>query len=334
MSNVVDAIEPSIPGVRIDVVVSAADQLIVENTTATPIEVLADDGQPFLRIGAGMVEANVASPAWFESNSPTGTAKVPPSVQPGAAPHWLKVASSPSWGWFDHRLHRQVVDAAPRRAGMIETWEISMRYGDQDIAVRGHREYARPKGRFFTSVEVVPRDFITAQVVDGPVPALLMRVEPPHAVTILGEGGKGEVAVVGPDGTHVNDASPIWRITAGARGDVPDGPVGADEPPRFERETDQPQLTWLDPRAQHAEKVVAKAIEDAGERIVLERWKVPIRIDGTEAAAIEGTIEWVPIKARAAAPGDRSSRPPLFAIGGVVAVLVALAIIFRRRATP
>jgi len=61
--TVLDGVSPAAPGVTVQVARSVADQLVVQNTTANDLEVLASTGEPFLRIGPHGVDANLNSPS-------------------------------------------------------------------------------------------------------------------------------------------------------------------------------------------------------------------------------------------------------------------------------
>ncbi len=94
---------PAFDGMTVEIATSIAPQLVVANPTPRRLEILDDDGTPFLRIGARGVEANVAAEAWYTTNDPFGTTV--PQERVKAEPRWERVADESSWGWFDHRLH-------------------------------------------------------------------------------------------------------------------------------------------------------------------------------------------------------------------------------------
>ena len=129
--HVLDGVNPAVPGVRIEVVTSAAAQLVAENPTPTPLEIVAEGGEGFLRIGASGVEANLASPDWYRSATPEGDGRVPSTAVAGATPNWVRISSDSAWGWFDHRLHATRADQAPAgaRGGAIQlgSWTVPAR---------------------------------------------------------------------------------------------------------------------------------------------------------------------------------------------------------------
>ena len=286
-----DTIEPPPPaGLTVQVTRSVADQVVVENTTPEDLEVLADDGEAFLRIGPRGVEGNVASREWNRSNAPDG---VPSAFERGRIPpSWMLVSTEPSWGWFDHRLHRVPMARAPRsepgQTTVLERWEIPMRLGGRPLVARGRRLFSRPAGHFrYEMTEQIPGS--RAGVLDGPVPAISLRAE----------DSVGELLIVGTDGepfarfrhgvAEVNEASPTWALTARARGAFhPTSPIGPEEPPRWRAENQSPQLTWLEPRA-----IAPEGADFA--------WFVPARLDG-RPVALRGRTRWVAASNRRPTP--------------------------------
>lgn len=102
---VLDAVQPALPGLTVQIAARVTAQLVVANPTPTTLSVLDGDGQPLLRIGPEGVLANRSSPWWYLTNSPNGDAPIPADAQPGAPPRWERVSADPAWGWFEHRLH-------------------------------------------------------------------------------------------------------------------------------------------------------------------------------------------------------------------------------------
>ncbi len=293
--NVLDGVTPSVPGVRIEVVTSAAAQLVAENPTPTPLEVIAAGGEGFLRIAASGVEANLASPDWYRSATPEGDGRVPSTAVAGAAPNWVRISVESTWGWFDHRLHAtrsdQVPAGAERGAIQLGSWTVPARYGTESITITGHREFLRPPGRFLAAL-TGQIDGLRAGVVDGTVPAVSITLPAGRALVVLGEAGEPMVRI-GPDGPEGNLASRTWLLTAASRGAAPEGPVGADVEPRWESLGRGTTLTWLEPRARYAASLPPQNVLDSGRTEVVKRWTVPIELDGARVE-LSGTTSWVP----------------------------------------
>lgn len=339
--NVLDEVEPALPGVTVQVQTSAADQLVLENTGSTPLEVLDERGQPFLRIGPAGVEANQAAPAWYLSNSPTGQIAIPPDATPTAPARWVVVAADPSWGWFDHRLHQTILTAAPERRGRIESWKVPIRAGDRTAEIRGHREFAPPSGSFVARLTGPVPPGLTVNVAPGTVPAFFLTADPGAGdVVILGEEGE-PFARLTAAGAEVNEASPSWPLTAASLGRRVEGRVGAQEPPRWTSVRPQRQLTWLERRAHYPEEEPPDAVRHAGQEADVADWSVPLTVAGTPAT-LTGVVRWIPAKRTAEEPpatgGDeepRMSPLALFGAGAVVlGVLLALTVLRRRTPPP
>jgi hypothetical protein len=289
---VVDSVTPALPaGVTVQTVISVSDQLIVENRTSTDLLVVGEGGEPFLRIGPQGTFANVKSPTWYRSNDPTGTAAPPPaaSSDPLTPPSFARVSPEPSWGWFDHRMHRARLATAPAvkdplKPTRLEEWEVPMRYGTQDVVVKGHREYQLPAGSFRPSVEKAPAG-LRVVALPGVVPGLaLFAPAGTPVVTVLGEGGEPMARISG-SAVEVNEASPTWVFTAeGTGGYVPSGAVSAAEPPRWKAAGASSQVTWLERRAQ---------VQGTGTPGQEKRWEVPVLV-GERRESIVGVTRWVP----------------------------------------
>ncbi len=325
--NVLDEVDPPLPGVTIQVRISVADQLVVANPTGTELAVLGEQGEPFLRIGPDGALANVRSPTWFRSNDPTGAFPVSPRADADAAPEWLRVAREPAWGWFDHRLHRVQLGVLPPSDEPVELerWEVPMRYGDRNVVVRGRREYRPARGAFRTVV-TDQVEGAEATVLAGTLPGIFLRVTGDETLTLLEEGDV-PFARIGPEGAEVNETSATWSLTASARsGAAPAGDVGTRAAPRWKRIAPDPFLGWLEPRTRYQAEEPPRAVLEAGREQVVHRWSIPVRI-GDERHMLAGTTSWVPAHPQAA------SGPVVAILVAAVALLtlVGVGVVLRRR---
>jgi hypothetical protein len=324
--NVLEAVEPWLPGVTIQVRISVADQLLVSNPTSTQLVVLGEKGEPFLRFGPDGAFANLRSPTWYRSNDPTGALPVPPRADASATPDWALIAREPAWGWFDHRLHRVNLGVAPpsTRPITLERWEVPMRYGDRGVIVRGRREFRPVRGAFVSEVtEQIPG--AVATILPGKLPGIFLRVTGRATVTLY-ETGNVPFARVGPKGAQVNEASATWVLSNEVKtGAPPTGAVGAGVHPRWRRADRAAQLAWLEPRTQYPAEEPPRSIVDARRTVVLRRWSIPVRAGGRRDD-LKGTTSWVPVH-----PRGKSGTPwgPI-AVAGVLVSLMGLAYIARR----
>ncbi|MGI0128880.1 MAG: hypothetical protein ACREEC_01775, partial [Thermoplasmata archaeon] len=147
-----DQIIPKPAGVDIEVKQSLVPELVVANPTPTMLEVLNATGRPFLRIGPGGVFADFATPDWYTTNSPVGIADTPAFAQAANAPsRWVNISPTPSWGWFDHRMHPvPVPEGPPHNTGVTEIsrWIVPFEYGTQKVEVLGHISWVSLQGLF------------------------------------------------------------------------------------------------------------------------------------------------------------------------------------------
>lgn len=101
-------------GVSLQVVKSNAYQFTLATDGNQKVEVIGEDGIPFLRIEKSKVSANLSSPSWFRAQQPGGGA-IPPSLKDGEAfkklaPNWKEVAEHTGYGWYDARLLQEDKD--------------------------------------------------------------------------------------------------------------------------------------------------------------------------------------------------------------------------------
>jgi len=317
VTNVLDGLVPPAPdGVTVQVTRSVADQMVVENTTSSDLEVLDSAGRPFLRIGPRGVEGDLASAEWARSNAPGGGLVRPDPPIAVAPSMWVQVSTEPTWGWFDHRLHRVALATPPDVAAgdtvELERWQIPMRIGGRPLVARGRRLFSRPAGSFRHEI-TSQIEGVEASVLDGKVPAIFLRAvgEAPD-LTLLGIDGELFVRL-GPGGAEVNEASPTWALSARSRGGfMPDGPIGPGTQPRWRRENSAAQLTWLEPRA---------VPDSEGEDVA---WSVPGRA-GAESASLRGRSIWVPADNSQAG----AARLPWVNIAGLAGLVVLLGLAAR-----
>lgn len=307
------------PHLLVEVRSGVADQLFVVNATSYPFVVIGADGVAFLRIGHDRVEANVHSPEWYQSNSPFGTATVPPEAVPRAKPEWRVVARGNSWGWFDHRMHETARPLTPalRRSRVpvrLGEWSVPFRHQSSD-AIVGHVEYRPLLGSFRTRAEHVP-DGMDLDVLEGRVPGLFLRWHGSGPLVVRGIE-KEPFARLTPQGAEVNEASPTWQDDQRLRGaPAPAVDVDAAGPPRWRKVAPNSTLTWLDRRLAYAPGFPPDDVARDPHPTTLVEWDVPVEIGG-EVQHLRGTTTWQP---NDAGGGGHATR---LAIAGALVAAVA-----------
>ena len=260
---------------RIAVVTSVAEQLVLTNPTEQRVDVLDDDGDPFLRIGPRGVLANLSSPAWYLTNNPLGVGRVPAGVRAGARPRWARVAADPSWGWFDHRLHPSevTVPADVRAAGEpaeLARWSVPLRVGTARVALTGAIRFEPVLGTLVSEL-TDPPDVrgLTLTTLAGRVPGMFLDNRTGQRVTVLGAGGEPFLRF-GSSGVEANIHSPSWLAARRAEGGpVRPALVDADSPPAWRRVSKVPRFGWIEPRAAYPQDSPLANVIEAGRTATL-----------------------------------------------------------------
>lgn len=313
------------PGVVVQVQASLASQLIAENTTATPLEVLGLDGRPFLRLSSAGVEADVTHPEFLSTSSPTGA--VPPSGGEPSTSRWAQISSGNSWGWYDHRLHPRdlLAPADQGRPARLGEWSVPLRYGDIDTEASGAIDFEPLLGAFVVTADPAPAP-LTVQALPGRLPGLFLANPELRPLTVLGRDGEPFLRF-GPQGVEVNVVSRTHVEDRKARGESA-GPPAPE--PRFELAVPGgTSYTWLDTRLRYDQDLPPDDALRADGPTVVEQWSVPVEgLPGTPA--LTGQVRWEPeqgaLEARLAASSGGLSRlfpvalgvTALLAVGGVV----------------
>jgi hypothetical protein len=311
----IEAVEPEIAGLTVQVVASVTAQLVMANETSRVLEVLDVDGRPFLRLGPDGVEGDLASAAFIASNDPFGGGG--DGSRGGGEPRWARLSAEPSWGWFDHRLH------APDSAAGDE-WTIELRLGDEPVVVRGELARRTVSGVVQPVLAggqqaVSPFTDVLVQLLPGILPGLFLRNDGPSPVLVRGADGEPFLRI-GPDGAEANVRSPSWAASVQAEGQQP-SVADARAEPEWQLVSEQPALAWLERRGLYPEPDPPPAVVAAGTPAVLLEWSVPIERDG-QLASIDGQTVWHPVAAVPGTDEDHDDGSPLgwrLALAGVAA---------------
>ncbi|HEX9887919.1 MAG TPA: hypothetical protein VGA69_00450 [Nitriliruptorales bacterium] len=324
--SVVTHVTLDLPGLVVQVGRSVADQLLVTNPSSTELEILDGDGRAFLRIGPEGVLGDLETAAFHLSNDPFGIGGVPPDAD-GGEPRWGRVSREPSWGWFDHRLHpvERTPPADVEAGEVLARWSVPIRAAGQEAAIQGQVEYRPPLGSYRAALDGGPVsvDGVTATILDGPVPAMVVQNDGSRPVVVLGAQGEPFLRVT-PRGVDANLASPTWhdvtRLEVGRT--VPGLPADASAPPAWEQVAAVPRIAWLELRAH----VPDMAPADPSQPSVARRWTVPLRI-GDREIRVAGTTSWVPV----AEMGDGRGPAALVPVVGLVAAVLVTGLVLRLR---
>jgi len=321
---VIGSISPALPaGVVVQVRTGVSEQMLVENPQRDVLSVLDPDGTAFLQVSRAGVFGNVADPFFSATLNPPGVPpRLPAEARVGAKSHWVRLAQTDAFGWFDPRFHPATPGTEPNST-IVSRWTVRMRLGSVPVTVDGTLERKAVTGTFVADPDP-RRDDLQVIVAQGRVPALLLVAPPGRTVVILGVDGK-DFLRLDPDGAWANTESRNFRdnvdFTDQAGGKT--GWVRVGEPGR---------VRWLDTRLQYSADRPPPVIERAGKTRQLGRWTIPLRVDGAPTQ-LGGTLTWLPISSLPHKGGGGGFR--WVAISGAVVLLgvVALVVEGRRRTT-
>ena len=346
---ILERVKPEVPGLDVDITYTANYQFLLKNPSPTELTVMADTGEPFIRVGPEGVFGNYKSPSWYNSNVPDGLQKFPEAAKAGAdvPPEWRKVAREPSWGWYDHRLHpveryvpKKVQDAA--KVTTLGHWKIPIRYGVEQGEIQGRFEY-RPSLGSYRALLKSPEnlaDGVKVQVVTSrTVPAMYLENLSPTPVVVLGKEGEPFVRI-GPK-AEVNLTSPSYVEMLQAQGLTPTLPADPAAPPTWQEKQSTPRWSWLEFRARPPEQEPKAEIARRDTTTTVDTWKVPVLI-GDKRTDVVGITEFVPIaRLRAEASGTAEndgggagSKIPLFAGVGLATLALTYFLLRPRKQAP
>ena len=131
------------PKVRVTLAPGRPPALLLENTGADPVSVLGAHDEPFLRISADGVEANLASPTWQDLGRYRGLAAADAAT--GGAPRWQRVSLAPRYSWLEPRAGMPSTGAgssAPDNARTkVKGWQVPVQLGGKRVAIQGVIEW-------------------------------------------------------------------------------------------------------------------------------------------------------------------------------------------------
>lgn len=309
-------VEPELEGLEASAAVTVAPQLVVRNTSDTPVTFLDDEGRPWLRISADGVEADLTAPRWWLANDPRGVGQDPP---PDAPEGWTRVAADPSFGWFPPALR------PPTSAEQDHAWSVPVLVGDEPAEFAGTLEEVELAGAWATQVQG-DGDLGGAQLaaVSGTVPALVVQRRDAGEVVVLGVEQEPMLRL-GAQGLEANRLSPTWhqhtRWDTGTSTPTVDPDASAE--PDWELLTPRATTaTWLEPRGATG-RIVPASNDEADRRLPFE---VTLLVDG-DPVGVELLTRWE--------GQDLPGGLPTWAVPGgavLLAALLAAAAVWRRRA--
>lgn len=284
---VLDPLPAALVGMRIELHQTISTQIVVENTTPRTLEVLDPGGMPFLRIGPGGVEGNVASPAWYLTYSPG--AVVPAAATRDAAPQWVYASPQPTFGWFDPRL-----DPAPialpdwiihsRQVG----WQVPMRVDGTPVVLTGAFRYQAPPAactaRLTSLPEVAPG--VRVRLLPGRMPGLMIESSAVRPLLVYGADGEPFLRI-DSRGVEANVSSRTWARSARSASAM--RASQRTETADWQRVAAVPRFGWIEPRAAAPADASTIAAPATALATAAMRWHVPMQF-GDERVEITGVV--------------------------------------------
>ena len=328
-----DEVTPALPAtVVVQVQAGIATQLVASNPTPTVLEVVGTSGRPFLRLSASGVLADVATEEFFTTSNPNGAA---PRTARDGPPKWVQVSRGSSWGWYDHRLHPEQLQAPEdvQREARLGEFEVPLRYGAQEVLARGTVRFRPLLGSFLVSADAAPAG-LTVQALPGRLPAVFLSADAGTDVTVLGRDGEPFVRITDA-GVEVNERSRTHVEDRQARGQVA-GPPSTTPAFRLVGPGSR-SYTWLDARLRYPRDLPPEKALRADGPTEVEAWRIPVQVTG-RPLELTGAISWVPeasaaeqVSGRAAAAPERGLLLPLLGAGAVLVLMAAVLALRRRR---
>jgi hypothetical protein len=291
-----DRIEPAVPRLFVVVREVLAPIVQVRNDTGERFEAIGSDGIPFLRVTGVVVEANLASPDWYRSESPSPAGWVAPTARAGAKPRWVRIGDGDGWAWFEHRI-----GASGRAPGSV--WSIPARIGGRPIVIHGAWVSAQIRGSFRSTLDAVSSDVgagLDVRILQGTQPAIFVSNTTGKVLEITGRRDEPFLRI-GPAGAEQADASGTY-VKLGAA----------------------PRWAWVEPRAGWGGEDPPESALRSTTTVTLGTWGIPATLDG-RPIVISGRVEWVPVAGHhQPVLGRGSSTAPLIAAGAGAALIVAI----------
>ncbi len=275
-------------GVDLLVIKTTAYQFSLSSDGEQDIEVLADNGEPFIRIRQRIIQVNLNSAHWYRAQQPGGGA-VPARLKLGdeviaMKPDWKPVAQQTGFGWYDPRL----VDEN------LTSFKLALNInGTRHVVEIQRKPLAAFKG-FWTSrltraSQSVGLDAMIPGLSTGTI-ALTRAADSKQTFEVLDAQGKPFIRSA-PDGYSVDVKHP-WFKSLGLYVNVPDLDPAADGTTAGKAAAANPlwvaaspslMLTYQDPRL--------KAPNDNSK--ATRSWRIPVRgtSDG-KTAQFAGDIQW------------------------------------------
>jgi hypothetical protein len=146
--SALDSVRPQVAGLQIRLLDGPIPALFVRNESDLRLLVRGREDEPFLRIGAGRVAANVRSPTYYLAGSQT-IRSVPPRADATADPVWKRISDEPVWVFLEYRArvpkwNQERAELGPERKTVL-SWTTPAILDKEPMEISGHVEWVPPR---------------------------------------------------------------------------------------------------------------------------------------------------------------------------------------------
>jgi hypothetical protein len=148
------SVQPALRGVTVKVG-DDGEWLTLTNTSAAAVVVFGYEKEPYLRVGPDGVWQNTLSPSTYMNES-LQIGAIPETVDTKAPPRWVRLNTSKSAAWHDHRVHWMgaelppVVQENPGAPHVVNTWTVAAMQGSKPITITGTLSWSPVSSVFYT----------------------------------------------------------------------------------------------------------------------------------------------------------------------------------------
>lgn len=118
---------------------NARPGLFVSYRGESPLTLMGEQDEPFLRFSSQGVQANRHSPTWARV-APAGSPSFVDSKDDTDA-LWVTISGGRSYGWIEPRTAYADTIDDPTRTGVVKRWQIPVRIGDRSSRIKGHTKW-------------------------------------------------------------------------------------------------------------------------------------------------------------------------------------------------
>jgi hypothetical protein len=222
------------------------NEILVEYTGEGYLEILADDGEAFLRISTAGVEGNWDHPDFYKTQV-AGERPLPEWVKDGVVkPLWKPVSNKAYWGWYDARLEKQ--------SDAHKQWIISVRANGESSSISGRfKSLTAPTYRTLVTLDrknLAEISDLSAMLISDVQAAIRLSYKGKDKLIVLDENGE-PMFRFSPTGIEARIESRGWQRL---------GRLPLTAAKEWVKLSSQPAYTWPDSRLSYSSDVTSWSI--------------------------------------------------------------------------